>query len=386
MTYHVETAGPRFRATFPAMVYPSGAVARALSELPSGVRRAADFESPVGSLELEGPPLTVRKAATDFFARVNGYPVFPDGLLRDFRNSDAPLVSCVLLLPFNELFARNVILPSIIANSAPHPIEIILVFAGFGVNRRPFAHLRHVESELTSIARGYNAGVRAARGEYIALFHDDCYVDDPRWLDKAFAALRDDVVCVTPELDRWQKVPVGKAVPLVMRRQDFLDLGGYDEYYYAGVEDMDLTVSILAAGRRQELVDIRYRHLRGMGTSLVVHEQPHQLKLLFGYQLLPAETIARVHMDMMQRLLASGFVRMLEGDYHLHFLGKFGDLLAERFAVDVPHMSNAYKLMRYPYLLSPEIAYISNREKLVAAYRSLMNVAELERPLEDEAE
>ena len=385
MSFHVETHGPRFRATFPSMVYAPDAVARGMDALPSGIRHSADFSSPAGFLELDGPPSTVRKAATDFFARVNGYPVYRDGLLREFRNSDAPLVSCILLLPFNELFARNVILPSILANSAPHPIEIIIVFAGFGVDRRPFAHLRHVESELTSIARGYNAGVRAAHGEYIALFHDDCYVDDPLWIDKSMAALRDDVVCVTSEADHWQKVPVGKAVPLVMRRRDFLDLGGYDEYYYAGVEDMDLTVSILASGRRQAQVDIGYRHLRGMGTSLVVHEQPHQLKLLFGYQLLPAATIARVHMDMMQRLLASGFVRMLEGDYHLHFLDKFGDFLSARFDVDVPRMRHAYALMRYPYLLSPEIAYISNREKLVAAYRSLMNVAELERPLEDDA-
>lgn len=385
MTFHVETNGPRFRATFPSMAYAPDAVERALDELPASVRSAADFAAPSGFLELEGPPLAVRKAATDFFARVNGYPVFRDGLLRDFRNSEQPLVSCIVLLPFNELFARNVILPGIIASSGPHPIEIILVFAGFGIDRRPFAHLQHVESELTSIARGYNAGVRAARGEYIALFHDDCYIDDPVWIEKCVDALRDDVICVTAERDNWQKVPVGKAVPLFMRRDDFRALGGYDEYYYAGVEDMDLTVAILASGKRQAQVDLRYRHLRGMGTSLVVHEQPHQLKLLFGYQLLPPETIAHVHRDMMQRLLASGFVRMLEGDYHLHFLDKFGDFLAANYDVDVPHMRHAYALMRYPYLLSPEIAYISNREKLVAAYRSLMNVAELECPLEDDA-
>ena len=48
-------------------------------------------------------------------------------------------------------------------------------------------------------------------------------------------------------------------------------------------------------------------------------------------------------------------------------------------------MRNGYALMRYPYLISPEIAYISNREKLVNAYRSLMNVPELERPIEEPA-
>ncbi|MEA2326714.1 MAG: hypothetical protein QOE68_1673 [Thermoanaerobaculia bacterium] len=386
MTFHVETEGRHFRATYPAAAYPAEALAKAMAETPEHVsQRLRDHSDGMASIELEGETLIVRKAATDLFARVNGYPVFPEGLLRDFRNSSAPLVSCILLLPFNELFARNVILPSIIQNSGGHPIEIIIVFAGFGVDRKPFEHMRHVDSELTCISKGYNAGVRAARGEYVALFHDDCYLDDPEWIAKALGALRDDVICVMPEFDHWQQVPVGKAVPLVMRRRDFLEIGGYDEYYYAGVEDMDLTVSILATGARQSPVDIRYRHLRGMGTSLVVHEQPHQLKLLFGYQLLPAATIGRVHMDMMQKLLANGFVRMLEGDYHLHFLDKHGDFVAEHFAVDVPHMRNGYAMMRYPYLISPEIAYISNREKLVDAYRSLMNVAELERPIEDAA-
>jgi hypothetical protein len=386
MSFHVETEGRHVRATFPVAAYPAEALARAIAATPSGVaHRWLEGANSVATLALEGEPLRVRQAATDLFARVNGYPVFPPGLLRDFRNSAAPLVSCILLLPFNELFARNVVLPSIIHNSAGHAIEILVVFAGFGVDRKPFEHLGQLDSELTCISKGYNAGVRAARGEYVALFHDDCFLDDPEWIPKALGTLRGDVVCVTPERDHWQQVPVGKAVPLVLRRRDFLELGGYDEYYYAGVEDMDLTVSILAAGGRQAQVDIRYRHLRGMGTSLVVHEQPHQLKLLFGYQLLPAATIGRVHMDMMQRLLANGFVRMLEGDYHLHFLDKHGDLVAERFAVDVPRMRHAYALMRYPYLISPEIALISNREKLVDAYRALMNEADLNRPVEEAA-
>ncbi|MFT3776426.1 MAG: hypothetical protein QM820_64620 [Minicystis sp.] len=383
MSFEMCTDGGRLRATFPAAAYGPEAFAEALAELPPDVAPRLETRDHLTTLTLDGDADRTPKAAADLFGRINGYPVFPEGALRDFRNSPAPLVSCILLLPFNDLFARNVILPSIIHNSAPHPIEIIVVFAGFGVDRGPFEHLRQLDSELTCISKGYNLGVREARGEYVALFHDDCFVDDPAWISKALCALRDDVVAVTPELDTWQSVPLGKAVPLVMRRDDFLRAGGYDEYYYAGVEDMDLAITLVAAGVRQAQIDIRYRHLRGMGTSLIVHERPHQLKLLFGYQMLPASTIARVHRDMMQRLLEQGFIRMLEGEYHLHFLDKFGPLLVQRFGVDVPLMRRAYELRRYPYLLSPEIAYISNREKLLAAFRALMNVADLERPLED---
>jgi len=145
---------------------------------------------------------------------------------------------------------------------------------------------------------------------------------------------------------------------------------------------MDLTVSILAGGGEVRQLDIRYRHLRGMGTSLIVHQEPHQLKMLYGYQVLPEKVIGQVHMTMMQRLLENGWIRMLEGDYHLRFLDKHGDFLNSQFKVDVAHLADVYGLMRYPYLLTPMMAYLSDRQKLIEAYRSLMNVAELERPVE----
>jgi glycosyltransferase involved in cell wall biosynthesis len=383
MSFELHITENTFQATFPRGAFDPARLAQLRAQSPPDVTANLDESAPdTLRLVLRGAAESTRTAAARLFAQLNGYPSFPAHTLAGFRNADAPLVSCVVLLPFNELFARQVLLPSIIQHSQPHPIEIILVLAGFGINRAPFEHLRQYDSELTSIARGYNLGVRAARGEYVALFHDDCYLDDSAWIPKALAGLRDDVLAVSPEFDHWQAVPVAKGVPLVMRRCDFLALGGYDEHYYAGVEDMDLTVAVHAAGGRAAHVDIGYRHLRGMGTSLILHERPHQLKLLFGYQVLPAPVIARVHQDMMQRLLAHGFVRMLEGAYHLHFLDKFGPLLAERFAVDVERMRHAYELMRYPYLLTPAWAYLSDRAKLVEAYRALMNVAELERPLE----
>jgi hypothetical protein len=40
-----------------------------------------------------------------------------------------------------------------------------------------------------------------------------------------------------------------------------------------------------------------------------------------------------------------------------------------------------YERKRYPYLLTPTIACISNREKLLAEYRGLMNVDSLLRPM-----
>ncbi|MBB4639442.1 glycosyltransferase [Longimicrobium terrae] len=320
-------------------------------------------------------------AASALFGRANGYPAFPAGTLEGFRNAERPVVSCIVLLPFNDLFARHVLLPSIIHSSRGHDIEIIVVLAGFGVDREPFQHLRMAESEMACISKGYNLGVEMARGEYVALFHDDCYVADPEWIGRALAALADPGVgAVTPELDSWFGLPVAKGVPLVMRRRDWREVGGYDEYYFVGVEDMDLTCALRARGQRVERLDVRYAHLRGMGSSLVAHESPHQLKQLFGYQVLPRTAIAGVHRDAMQRLVSQPFIRFLEGQYHLHFLEKFGDFLADN-GVDVPMRREMYAHMRHPHLLTPAVAYASNREKLLDAYREMMNVDELARPV-----
>ena len=185
---------------------------------------------------------------------------------------------------------------------------------------------------------------------------------------------------LTPELDSWFGVPVAKGVPLVMRRAEWLELGGYDEFYYVGVEDMDLTCAIRARGLRVERLEVEYAHLRGMGSSLVVHESPHQLKQLFGYQVLPRTAIAGVHRDAMHRLVSQPFIRFLEGQYHLRFLEKFGDFLAGT-GVDVALRRDMYAQMRYPHLLTPVVVYASNRSKLLDAYREMMNVEELMRPV-----
>lgn len=374
--FRVERDGGALTFRFPPGAYDEAQLDALMAD-GGGIAMTRDGES----LRITSHGGDAGAAANRLFARLNGYPSPDPALLDTFRNDDAPLVSCILLLPFNDLFARNAILPGIIASSRKHPIEIIIVDAGFGTHVEPLRHLRIVQSELTSIARGYNNGVRAARGEYVALFHDDCFIDDPLWIEKSLAALTGNVGAVTPELDDWYgEVPVGKAVPLVMRRRTYLDLGGYDEMYYAGVEDMDLTCNLMAHGLEMRKIDIHYRHLRGMGTSLTVHPEPLQLRRLFGFQVLPADVIRRVHADSMQRLLGHAFVRLLEARYHLHFLDKFESLLRDRFNVDVPARRDFYTRMLWSYVRDADFTVIEDRARLVDSYRNMMNVEELTTP------
>lgn len=361
-----------------AVRFPPAAFARlALGSLPEGVSGRL---SP-GEATFEGDPATVEHVAARLFGSLNGYPTFPDGTLESFENAPEPLVSCIVLLPFNDVFARNFLLPGIVHSSRGHAIEIIVVLAGFGVDVRPFSGMRVVESELACIAKGYNRGVQAARGEYVALFHDDCVLDDPHWIDKALSALRPPVAAVAPELNDWNGVPFAKAVPLVMRRRDYLEVGGYDEHYYVGVEDVDLACTLYGMGMRVEHLPLSSMHLRGMGTALVVHERPRQLKLLFGHGVLPREVLAAVHRDSLARLLSHDFIRILDADYHLHFLDKHGPLLAESFGVDVAGRRRQYEWARYRHGITADLVLARTREKLLGAYRGLMNTEELEEPV-----
>jgi hypothetical protein len=76
---------------------------------------------------------------------------------------------------------------------------------------------------------------------------------------------------------------------------------------------------------------------------------------------------------------------MLEGDYHLHYLDKHGAFLEAEFGLDLEPIRHAYQTRRYPYLLSREISYISNRPNLLEAFRAMMTEEELRRPIEEAA-
>lgn len=319
-------------------------------------------------------------AANEFFCYLNDYPYHNPRLLDTYRNAEKPLVSCIVLVPFNDVFARNALLPSIIHNSQGVPIEIIVVYSGVGVDREKLGDCRVIESEFGCIAKGYNKGVREAKGEYVALFHDDCLIYDEEWIAKCQAGLQGKVRAVAAESDIYGPVVYGKAVPLFLRKEDYLAVGGYDEYYYVGVEDIDLACTFLAKGQEMAQVDLKYMHLRGMGTSMIVHDNPRQLKLLFGYQVLPPKVISRIHDDCMQRLVAAPFIKLLETQYYLHFFEKHQHLL-NSLGMNSEERIRYFQTKRHPFLLTPYIAYVNNREKLIDAYQAMMNLEELTVPV-----
>ncbi len=380
--FNVDLTADTFELRYPTGTWPAARLHAAADQLtPLARLEHSPVEGPTQTLRLRAPTLTLNGAVNQFFCYLNEYPYHDPDLTATFRDDPQPLVSCIVLLPFNDVFVHNVLLPSIIHNSQGHAIEIILVQAGVGVNAKRLGHLRRVDSEFGCIAKGYNAGVRAARGKYVALFHDDCLLDDPRWIDTCLAGLRGEVRAVAAEADTYGPLRYGKAVPLFLERAFYLELGGYDEFYYVGVEDIDLACACRARGARMDTVAVRAFHLRGMGSSLIVHPQPRQLKLLFGFQVLPRAVIRRIHEDCMQALVAVPFIRALEAEYYLRLCQKYEAILATD-GLDVAARVQFFQRRLYPYLLTPYGTYARNRPALLAAYQGLMNLPELSQCIE----
>jgi hypothetical protein len=309
------------------------------------------------------------------FSRIHGYPHFPPVDLHTFRNAAEPVLSCVILLTFNDLFVRTCLIPSLIQNSQGQKIEILVVYNGLGADRGAFGNLSLIESEFAWVARGYNAGVKQARGEYVALFHDDCVITDPHWIETCLAGLGGAVMAVTPELREVGGLQVAKGVPLVIKKQDYLALGGHDEYYYAGIEDLDFTYQILSSGRRVKPVEIGSLHYQGMSTSLLTSRDPRQLKTLFGFNMLPRERIGRLCKDSLMQLRRDSVIQLAEAYYYLYFLDKFESYLEAEQLCDVSAQKSLWFRRLHPHLLGPAMRTVSDRERLIEHYRNLANAS-----------
>lgn len=233
-----------------------------------------------------------------FFAELNGYPPPYTFLDPDRLTSGAPLVSCVVVINENALFVREQLLPSLVANSGRHPIEIVLVYNGSECDDPAFGQSRRVRSDWGAVSTGYNAGARESRGQYLAFFHDDCIVDDASWIEKCVDALARGVDAVAGEYRRMDTIagvgvpglPIAKSVPLFIRKDDFLEAGGYDEFHYVGYEDLDLTLALVRQEKKLAAADIRMRHFNGMSSTLKYCPVPG-LQALYAMTALPRHAV-----------------------------------------------------------------------------------------------
>lgn len=212
--------------------------------------------------------------------------------LLSYEAADEPVISCIILLTFNLAFTRNFLIPSIISNTH-FDHEIIIVHNGVEADLSAFEKFTVINSETGWVSRGYNAGVAAAKGKYIAIFHDDCIMSAPGWDKEMIAQLYTGSFATSTELVHNPAFNFHflKGTPLVMRTQDYIEMGGHDENYFAGIEDLDFSWRMLAAGHTISKTVIPYYHFNGMSTVILLCGQPKEMQTLSGYCLIPANAI-----------------------------------------------------------------------------------------------
>jgi glycosyltransferase involved in cell wall biosynthesis len=239
---------------------------------------------------------TVLKA---FFAALGGFPPpYPDAAVPACAGE--PLLSCIVVVNENALFVREQLLPSLAAHRGRHAIEVVLVHNGAPPREAPPPGVRVVRAPWGAVSSAYNAGAACARGEVLALLHDDCIIDEPDWIDRSLAALERGAGAVAGEFRRLESIagvpvpplPVAKCVPLVVRRADFRRAGGFDEFHYVGYEDLDFTLALARLGKPAQPVELRLRHFDGMSSTLKYCPIPG-LDALYALAAVPRRAILR---------------------------------------------------------------------------------------------
>lgn len=256
---------------------------------------------------------------------------------------DSPLVS-VIVVNYNGKDHLQVLLDSVKAQAFPsEQVEVWIVDNGSSDGSVSYVQDHHphvqiiVNSENLGFARPNNQAAERARGRYLAFVNNDMKLE-PDWLSTMVAALDSappDVACIGSRILNWDgshvdfiggtmafngmgfqpgyqaptHSPEGQAFPdellfacggaMLIRRDVYLDIGGFDEDYFAYYEDVDLGWRLWVLGYRVLFCPEAVVYHRHNGTSgrfdwrkkIVLFERNALFSVIKNYE---ASTLERV--------------------------------------------------------------------------------------------
>jgi GT2 family glycosyltransferase/tetratricopeptide (TPR) repeat protein len=223
----------------------------------------------------------------------------------------------IVIPTYNNLHLTRNCLAAIAKNTPQGNYEIIVVDNAStdgtveflqGENREGRLHLLP-NQENAGFAHACNQGAQAARGKYILFLNNDTEVQSG-WLDALTAAMgrpqtgiagakllygngriqHAGIVFIgpipdhphrnapadTPEANQFRELDMVTGACLMVRRELFLKLAGFDEIYRNGVEDIDLCLRVRAAGWKvvYEPKAVAF-HLEGQSVGRFNHVVPN---------------------------------------------------------------------------------------------------------------
>tara|TARA_R110000824_G_scaffold18850_4_gene73955 strand:- start:4992 stop:6065 length:1074 start_codon:yes stop_codon:yes gene_type:complete len=194
-------------------------------------------------------------------------------------------ISCIILNCLNDLFIKERLIPSI-KRTTKHlkdwDIEIIVVDNSPEQDFQ-MEGIRVVKSVPYHIPKAYNLAIKNTTKYYIALFHDDIDILDYNWVLKATQILSEKVYAVGPDFHftslPYKKIKTQfflKEAPMIMERKKFWEVGGYNEEYYFGYEDVKLSNAIHEYGKKIKKVRMKYVHFGGTTSMLIDKDKETQ--------------------------------------------------------------------------------------------------------------
>lgn len=212
----------------------------------------------------------------------------------------------ILILNWNGLDVLRPCLAAIETNTAGCDYEVIVLDNGSeeqGVEDavQPYSRVRLIKEPVNhGFSRGNNLAAAQARGEFLVILNNDT-VPHAGWLPPLLAALKDDVgmagarlvdgqgrtqfagAYFDPAINAYARLyrnyPASSvtqpreceayiACGIALSRELFLSVGGFDEAYFQGYEDMDLCLKVRARGLRIAYVpDSEIEHIENVSMN-----------------------------------------------------------------------------------------------------------------------
>lgn len=231
----------------------------------------------------------------------NGYLLYETGAAAEIGGSNARDTLSIVIAEFGQVHYTDELLKDLRKCELPADVEIIVVSSGINAADAAYAHGRAgvvsiVSDQALSFAQANNLGVSEATRGWLLLINDDCQVTSSDF-GKLWASRRQGIV-TAPRLKFWDDVLQSHGIAIdggevrdvdavfefdcaqadealvavsgaamLMERELFNSLGGFNEDFVNGYEDVDFCLRVKKLGYSVSVAECDLLHYRSSSSG-----------------------------------------------------------------------------------------------------------------------